>query len=89
MSEPLTTETANVIVVVRMADDLHHALGRIAVACWWVVAFFAISLAVDIWNRDWISAAFMAMGVVGFWLTGRDTWVRRRKYARFVRQAHQ
>jgi hypothetical protein len=85
MSDPMTSETANVIVVVRMADDLHHLLGRVTAACFWVVAFFAIGLAVDLFNRDWIAALFMAMGVAGFGLMGRDTWTRRRKYATFAR----
>ena len=85
MSEPLTTESAHVIVVVRMADDLHHLLGRVAVACWWVAFLFALSLAMDLLDRDWISSAFMAAGLVGFTLNGRATWKRRRKYAAFAR----
>jgi len=84
MPEPMNSETANVIVVVRMADDLHHVLGRVAEALFWVAAFFAIALAADLFNRDWISALFMAFGVVGFGLMGRDTWKRRRKYAAFA-----
>lgn len=87
MSEPMTSETANVIVVVRMADDLHHALGRIASGCWWVAGAFALFLIFDLLAGDWVSALFMGFGVVGWGLTGRDTWTRRRKYAKFARSA--
>lgn len=85
MSEPLNSETANVIVVVRVASDVHHLLGRVAVACWCGAAFFAPVVAIDMFNRDWISALFSAFPILGFGLSGRESWTRRRKYARFAR----
>lgn len=87
MSERLTSETANVIVVVRMADDVHHTLGRIADACWMVAALFSIALLAELWERDWIAALFMAFGVIGFGLQARDTGKRRAKYGPFIKRA--
>lgn len=86
MPEPLTTETANVIVVVRMADDIRHLLGRVAAVAWAVAAFFVLATAMDLWDHDWVSAAFSALGIVGFGLTGHETWARRAKYAAFARR---
>jgi hypothetical protein len=84
-NHPMSTDTANVIVVVRMADDLHHLLGRAAVIAWATAAFFVLAVVIDLLGHDWISAGFSAMPVIAFGLAGRESWNRRRKYATFAK----
>ena len=85
MSEPMTSETAHVIVVFRMADDLHHLLGRVAFALWWAASFLALALVVDLLRHDWHSAVMVGVGSLGLGLMGRDTLKRRRKYAALLK----
>ena len=80
----LTPDAAKVIVVVRMADDLHHTLGRIAQGLSLVWFFFLFAALMDTLDNDWWAVGIDLIAAAWLFSLAYDTWKRRKKYAPLV-----